>query len=325
MNLTEFDAPKPSQTATFLNIDITCIYQQFATDDRFSYQFVPAPFIRVEPGDAVGFYSNPPDIYDTIDRVSDDGTTEIISLAHNVATRGSAVNVTSFVITWPADQLEYIRMGSINATLLLAEGFTNLREINVTAEFGGLQATLTPRSDGRPTYLQIRGRHLFGTVVEALEGTQRLIVDIETGENDVSIHAPPQTITGLVHAVRNTRRIGNVYLDGVQSVEKTGLGPGQLFADECSNVIGECETLSNTTLPSPDTECRLTDTCLVTAFTTWDPRTCFGQFPGEGNTCDRPAAGSGASTSSGVVLSNSIAVFIALLVGEMVQLMAFVL
>ena len=49
------------------------------------------------------------------------------------------------MITWPADQLEFIRMGSINATLLLAEGFTNLREINVTAEFGGLQATLTPR------------------------------------------------------------------------------------------------------------------------------------------------------------------------------------
>ena len=79
-----------------------------------------------------------------------------------------------------------------------------------------------------------------------MEGTQQLIVDIETGENNVSITAPTNTITGLVHAVRNTRRSGNVYLDGVQSVEKTGLGPGQVFADDCSNVVGECEPLNTT-------------------------------------------------------------------------------
>ena len=64
MNLTQLSGPKPSPTATFLDIDITCIYQQFA-NDTYSYQFVPLPFIRVEPGDAIGFYSNPPDIYDT--------------------------------------------------------------------------------------------------------------------------------------------------------------------------------------------------------------------------------------------------------------------
>jgi hypothetical protein len=298
MGLVELNPPKPTQTATFLDIDVTCIYQQFAENGTFSYQFVPSPFIRVEPGEMIAFYSNPPNIYDIVERVSDDdSTTTIISLAHNVATK-EPVNGTSFVITWPADQLEYVRMGSVNATLLLAEGFTNLREVNVTAEFGGLQATLSPRSDGQPIYLQVRGRNRFGTTVEALNGTQQLIVDIETGENDISVIAPPSTITGLVHSVRNINRVGNVYLNGVQAVERTGLGPGQLFANDCSNVVGECEPLKSTLSP-PDTECRATDTCLVTAFTTWDPRICAGQFPGEGNTCER-----GGNGGSGCGISN---------------------
>jgi hypothetical protein len=263
-----------------LDIDFTCIYNEFATDG-ISYQFVPAPFIRVEPGDSIAFYSTPSDIYDSIDR--DNATT--ISLAHNNISATTSITTattqpvpTFLVITWPAEQLERLRMGTINATLLLAEGFTNLKELNVTGRRGGLEAILSTEGT---IQLRMTGENLVGRHIVASGNTQ-LKVYIEMGEGNVEINATaPNSITGEVHAIRNTRRIGNVSLDGVKSIISTGQGPGMLLADDCSKVNGNCHPLNNT-MQSPDPKCRLTNTCLVTLFTLTSPaRTCTGQFPPE--------------------------------------------
>eukprot|EP00539_Tryblionella_compressa_P007714 CAMPEP_0178766586 /NCGR_PEP_ID=MMETSP0744-20121128/19149_1 /TAXON_ID=913974 /ORGANISM="Nitzschia punctata, Strain CCMP561" /LENGTH=324 /DNA_ID=CAMNT_0020422329 /DNA_START=177 /DNA_END=1151 /DNA_ORIENTATION=- len=297
MNLTKFSPPEPGQTATLLDIDFTCIYNDFSRE-VFSYTYVPPTFVLVEPGDRIAFYSTPPNIYAFVER--DDGNT--ISLAHNIITEEPGE--TAFVITWPANQLEQIRMGGINATLLLAEGFTNLREINVTGELGGLEGYISSSS----AYMKLRGVHAYGTHVQVVsDETQELVVDIETGVGDMEIIAPANTITGLVHSIRNTERVGNVFLDGVKAVESTGLGPGQLYADDCSKVTGNCNSLNDTDLESPNTDCRLADTCLVTLFTRTQPaRTCISQLPEAGTPCggsssdsDNNGGGSGTVASPG--------------------------
>jgi hypothetical protein len=302
INLTRFNDPQPSQTATYLDLDFTCIYNDFATNG-ISYQFVPAPFIRVEPGDNITFYSIPSDIYDTIDR-DDDST---VSLAHNnITTITTTQPVQTFlVITWPAEQLERLRVGTINGTLLLAEGFTNLRELNVTGRRGGLEAILSTEGTIR---LKMTGENLVGRHIVASKNTQ-LQVYIEMGEGNVEINATaPNSITGEVHAIRNTRRIGNVSLAGVKSIVSTGQGPGMLWADNCSKVVGNCH-LFNGTMQSTNPDCRLTKTCLVTAFTRTSPgRTCTGQFPPDdiGSSCGRdntiPAKAFTKSTNTAILL-----------------------
>jgi hypothetical protein len=281
MNLTEFNPPNPSATATFLDIDFTCIYNDFSAE-RVSYQFVPAPFVRVEPGDRVAFYSTPPDIYDIIDR-NNDGTA--ITLAHNAITEQPGQ--TALVITWPADQLERLRLGSVNSTLLLVEGFTNLKELNVTGRLGGLEAYIS--SDD--LYLNLQGEQEVATHIQMMSSSSeaKLTVDIEIGVADIEIAAPDNSITGTIHAPRMTDRSGKVFLQGVESVDATGQGPGMVYANDCSKVTGNCQPFNaNTTLESPDTDCRLTNVCLVTAFSLSQPaRTCSGQFP-EGGTYSCP-------------------------------------
>jgi hypothetical protein len=281
ISLTRLNDPQPPQTATFLDLDFTCIYNDFATDG-ISYQFVPAPFIRVEPGDDIAIYSNPPNIYDSVDR---DGDNRVVSLAHNNVTALTFATTTQpvptfLVITWPAEQLERLRVGTINATLLLAEGFTNLKELNVTGRRGGLEAVLSTNGTIR---LRMTGENLVGRHIVASESTQ-LEVYIEMGEENVEINATaPNSISGEVHAIRNNRRTGNVSLAGVKSIVSTGQGPGMLLADDCSKVQGNCHPF-NGTMQSPNPDCRLTNTCLVTVFTRTKPgRTCTGQFPPEDN------------------------------------------
>lgn len=290
MNLTRFNDPQPSQKATHLDIDFTCIYNDFATEG-ISYQFVPAPFVRVEPGDAIAFYSTPPDIYDIINRDDDDGGATI-SLAHNRVTQEPGQ--TFLVVTWPAEQLERLSVGTINGTVLLAEGFTNLKEFNVTGRRGGLEAFLSTQGT---IQMRMTGENLVGKHVQVSENTE-LNVYIEHGEGDVEITATsPNSISGEVHAVRNTRRTGSVSLVGIKSILSTGEGPGILFADDCSKVTGNCNPL-NGTLVTPDPDCRLTDTCLVTVFTRTEPgRTCTGQFSPEGvPTCGGEPVNSGGLT-----------------------------
>ncbi|KAG7354352.1 hypothetical protein IV203_003708 [Nitzschia inconspicua] len=271
-NLTKINDPQPSQTATHLDVHFTCIYNDFATMG-LTYPFVPAPFVRVEPGDSIAVYSTPPDIYDIINH--DDGTT--VSLAHNTITQEPGQ--TFLVITWPAQQLERLSVGTINGTVLLAEGFTNLKEFNATGRLGGVDAILSTQGTIK---LRLIGENQVGKRFNASENTL-LDVYIETGEGDVTITAAaPNSITGEVHAVRNSRRTGSVSLVGVESITSTGQGSGMLFSDDCSKVDGNCNPLTDT-LPNPDPACRLTNTCLVTAFTTTQPgRTCSGQFPPQG-------------------------------------------
>jgi hypothetical protein len=285
-NLTKFNDPQPSQTATYLDIHFTCIYDDFA-EGGISYQLVPAPFIRIEPGDSIAFFSTPPDIYDVIDR--DGGTT--ISLAHNPI--NEEPGKTFLVITWPAQQLERLSVQTVNGTILLAEGFTNLQELNVTGNRGGLEAILSTEGTVK---MRMTGQNLVGKRVQASENT-KLEVYIETGEEDVEITtAAPNSITGEVHAIRNSRRTGSISLDGVEAIISTGQGPGMLFADNCSKVVGNCSPL-NGTLSSPDPECRLTNTCLVTIFTTTVPvQTCSGQIP-EGDACGGSSNGGSSAMS----------------------------
>lgn len=299
-NVTAFNKPFPSQTATFLDITFTCIYNGFSSNETI-YQFVPSPFILVEPGDKIGFFTNPPDLYDIVEQ--DGGTT--LSLAHNPFTAPPS-EPTSFVITWPANQLERLRLGSVNATLLLAEGFTNLKELNVTGELGGLEAFLSTEG---PMSLVLRGRNLVGTTVLVTSEATELAVDIQTGVGDTEVTSPRGGITGAVHAVRQVDRTGNVYLDGVQSIESTGLGEGMLFADDCDNVEGRCSPL-NQTLATPDTNCRSTDVCLVTARTLESPvRTCTLSVEpdcigsGGGGNPSEPGGGSGSGAMQTLMLA----------------------
>ncbi|KAL3925108.1 MAG: hypothetical protein SGARI_005906, partial [Bacillariaceae sp.] len=151
--------------------------------------------------------------------------------------------------------------------------------------------------------LRLTGENQVGKHIEVSDGT-RLEVYIETGVQDVSIIAPPLSITGEVHAIRNTQRTGSVSLTGVETIESTGLGPGQLYADNCDNVNGNCNVLESN-LTAPDPSCRLTDTCLVTVFTRSQPvRTCTGQIPEAGATCQGslPGGGSAAGRPSAFVL-----------------------
>jgi hypothetical protein len=285
-DLQPFNNPQPSQSATFLDIEFTCIYNDLSPNQTI-YQFVPAPFIRVEPGDNITFYSTPPDIYDIVDR--DDGAT--VSLAHNPAQ--SEPGQTLLVITWPAAQLQKLRVGSINGTLLLAEGFTALQEINVTGRLGGMEGFISTEGTAR---LRLTGENQVGKHIEASDNT-KLDVYIETGVGNVEITAPANSITGEVHAVRMTQRTGSVSLKGVESLESTGLGPGLLYADNCESVNGNCNPLDHTNLTTPVPSCRLTKTCLVTAFTRSQPvRTCTGQVPEPGATC----RGNNPGTSGGL-------------------------
>lgn len=298
----EFNQPFPNQNATFLDLDLTCIYDDFKPS--LTYQLVPSPFILVEPGDRIGFYSVPANIYDIVER--DGGAT--LSLAHNAFSDLNSFQ-TTFFITWPANQLELLRMNTINGTLLLSEGFTNLRQLNVTGSLGGLEAYLSTK--GKISVV-LRGTNSPGSHIKVMDEATELVVDIETGVGDTEVSSPNGGITGRVHAIRITDRTGNVYLDGVKSIVSTGSGPGMLFANDCSNVEGNCNPLT-TNLTNPDTQCRTSDVCLVNAVTAVSPvRTCTMTAnencgSNSGDNSSNPGTGGGSSGSVHRLMTGTLA------------------
>mmetsp|Transcript_54648 Transcript_54648/g.132717 ORF Transcript_54648/g.132717 Transcript_54648/m.132717 type:complete len:382 (-) Transcript_54648:431-1576(-) len=314
-NLTEFDAPTPPQTATNLNLQFTCIYNDFNPDPT-NYTIVPTPVIRIEPGDTVGFYSNPPQIYDWVDN---DGTGTTLSLAHNPYTSTTPADggesegtetvdktvEVELVITWPPSQLETLSVVpdlADGATVLIAEGFTALKSIEFTNNGvpAGLQAYLS--TDGTVT-VSLKGGMGLGVNVAAVGDTTELVLDVQTDEADLVFSSTTNNIVGKVHAANVATRTGKVFVDGVGAggIVSDGNGPGLLLADDCERVDGECRPFDEgTTLKSPETDCQVTDVCLTTVSTLSQPsRSCelvTGAPPecavGPGPT-DPPSSGAG--------------------------------
>jgi hypothetical protein len=309
-NLTVFDGPAPPQTATTLNLQFTCIYNDFSADAT-EYQIVPAPVIKIQPGDDVAFYSNPPNIYDWVDQ---DGTGTTLSLAHNAFTSASfdgdegqrPISV-EFIITWPASQLERISVFADNAVSILVvidEGFTALQSIEVLPGGGptGLEAYLS--TDG-PVSLKLAGGMALGVHVAAVGSNTQLKLDVQTDTADIEISSTNNNIIGEVHAANVADRTGNVLVDGVgvDGIVSTGEGPGMLFANDCALVDGECQPLDDTmTLQAPNTDCQAVDVCLTSVSTLSQPeRACTlvdgGTSPecaneaGAGSPTDAPASG----------------------------------
>ncbi|KAL3903353.1 MAG: hypothetical protein SGILL_010478 [Bacillariaceae sp.] len=212
-------------------------------------------------------------------------------------------------------------MGSVNATLLLAEGFTSLQELNVTGRLGGLEAIISTEGS---VNMRLTGDSLVGKHIAIGDSTQ-LQVYIENGVGDVEIKGSPGSISGEVHAVRIQQRTGSVSLDGISSIESTGQGPGMLYTDDCSSVNGNCNPLdSDVTFTTPDPSCRLTDTCLVTAFTTSMPvRTCTAQIPEVGTECQGNNTGGGSGAAVGVGRISSTLVLLLASVGVLATTQLF--
>lgn len=330
-NLTEFNNPLPPQTATILNLEFTCIYNDFGSFET-TYQMVPSPVIRIEPGNKIGFYSNPPDIYDWVDQ--DGGTT--LSLAHNpftLSNTSSSFVTVEFVITWPADQLEGVTMvgdNGANNAVLLVEGFTALQSIDVSgAAPTGLEAYLSTEGT---VALQLRGEMALGAHVHVVDGTTtELTIDVENGSGDIEISGT--SVTGEVHAANIASRTGTVSVDGVGAIMSTGEGPGLFYANDCDRVEGDCLGL-DTTLQAPDTECQATEVCLTLVATTSQPVRVCTQVDGgtppqcqDGTTTSSPteAPGSGGE-SCGENSKRSerplfLAVFVSLLLCLPIQLL----
>ena len=288
-NLTEFDAPEPPQTAKNLNLQFTCIYNDFNPDPT-NYTIVPTPVIRIEPGDAVGFYSNPPQIYDWVDN---DGTGTTLSLAHNPYMPSSTTTSTNegesdgtesidktveveFVITWPPSQLEALSVVSDLAdgtTVLIAEGFTALKSIEFSNNgVAGLQAYLS--TDGSVT-VSLKGGLDLGVNVAAVGDTTELVLDVQTDTADFVFSSTTNNIVGQVHAANVAARTGNVFVDGVGpgGIVSDGNGPGLFLADDCERVDGECRPFDEgTTLKSPVTDCQVMEVCLTSVGTMSQPR-----------------------------------------------------
>ena len=299
-NLTEFDAPAPPQTATNLILQFTCIYNDFNPDPT-NYTIVPTPVIRIEPGDAVGFYSNPPQIYDWVDN---DGTGTTLSLAHNPYTStttptgegesdgAESVDKTveaEFVITWPSSQLEALSVVSDLAdgtTVLIAEGFTALKSIEFSNNgVAGLQAYLS--TDGSVT-VSLQGGLGLGVNVAAVGDTTELVLDVQTDTADLVFSSTTNNIVGKVHAANVAARTGNVFVDGVGAggIVSDGNGPGLLLADDCERVDGECRPFDEgTTLKSPVTDCQVAEVCLTAVGTLSQPTRSCELFSGTPPEC----------------------------------------
>jgi hypothetical protein len=158
----------------------------------------------------------------------------------------------------------------------LAEGFTALESIEFISNGlpAGLEAYLS--TDGTVT-LTLAGGMSLGVHVVAVGGTTQLKLDVQTDTVDMEFSSTTSNIVGEVHAANDGARTGNVFVDGVGTggIVSSGEGPGQLFADSCDRVDGECQSLDGITLQLPDPDCVAVDVCPTAVSTLSQPaRVC---------------------------------------------------